>query len=704
MKIKFAKIFFIFVLVISGLQISIAQAVTYGNEEINANTKYPWVVPVFYYEKNATSPSGLCTGTLIKPDVVLTAAHCVPEEGFFEIKYGITSLKEDNKSYLVDGAWRNPRYSESKFGVNDVGLLKLKEPIPNAQFLPIATSPQILKAEKSNTIRILGWGKDQNDVLATYLRSASLNNQSNFLSKILGKNFNRNTWFAAGKYNSKERIYAGGCNGDSGGPLVGFISGMPYQIGITSFGAQVCDTAVPTIFMKLSYFANELKQATKQLYLNSVVTDRSPPENLTVPNIDPNIRVGQLAICNPGTWGQNVSSITYGWFKDGTSIGNSQRLLVSDTYAGSNLECRVTGANRAGEMVKSVTVNVPAKPSLIGNAILSGMPISGIKVAASNAITCNPPSINGTIDSNTFTWWLRQNGYDTNGVNLGQSQTLNFPSSWFSMNSGKVLTCVFVGSGPGGMVRSQVDANIYAPEVAKIYSISVSGVPNSYNGSSSGWIGETVSCDISSNATTDSSSTLSFSWRIYDSSSPYYPDASTPAKDIATGKSLVLTEDILKSAVLKFIGCSATATSPAGSVTAFSTRFYVNFSNIVVEDKTPPTISNVTITPPTDIKLGSRIVVRLTVSDNSALFTNSYSSSGALSLALYGPDNKTISGNLLNIDSTSPDGKSRSYSTYYDLPSAANAGLIGTYVLTGYASDAKNNATGHIQLLSFTIN
>lgn len=231
-----------------------ASAITYGEEETQAAQKYPWVVLVLHFAVDEDTPDYTCTGTLITPNTVLTAGHCVDPRGRFEIKYGITTFNEEGRSFEVTGAWRSPRYSEKRFGVNDIGLLRLKENIPNAKTVALGSANNIKLAESSKQLKLFGWGIDQNGEQATYLRIATVINQSPLLKKILGKSFNSDVWFAAGRYIAKERIYSGACNGDSGGPLMGTVKGKFVQIGITSFGAEDCDTSNPTIFMRVGYY------------------------------------------------------------------------------------------------------------------------------------------------------------------------------------------------------------------------------------------------------------------------------------------------------------------------------------------------------------------------------------------------------------------------------------------------------------------
>jgi Trypsin len=703
---KFRSIVVIFSSVLVSLPISPglqnANAITYGKEFTNSTLESPWTLPIFIYERSGTSPSALCTGTLIKPDVVLTAAHCVPDEGFFEVKYGITSLNETSKSYLVDGAWRHPRYSQNKLGVNDIGLLKLKEPIIGAAVLPIASSKLTIKAESSPNLKIYGWGEDQNGVIATYLRGSSVKNQTAAIAKRYGKLFNKNTWLAAGSYISKERVYSGGCHGDSGGPLVATVNGSSVQIGVTSFGADICDVSQPTIFMKLSYYINDINQAIKQLSLNSVVTDRSPPENISSPSVGGAVRIGQLLTCNPGEWSKNVSQIKYEWFtSDNYSISTSQKLLIGDELAGKLLKCAVTGSNRTGDLTKTVDVQVPQKSTVLSPATITGMPATAYSILPNNQVSCNPAGVNGQIESSSFTWWLRSNSNDLNGINLGNAQTQNFPSSWFQENAGKLITCVYVASGPGGTVRSQADVNIFAPAKITISSVTITGMPDGYGGTNIEWIGTSAVCNSFNNAPPGISTNTSYTWRVYDSTPPYYPTGATPSRIISTGQSLLLTEAVLKDAVLKFIGCSAKIETVAGVSEGFSNAKYVDFKNIAVADKTAPSFSYMSILPfngPT-FRLRDPFTLVFTAGDSSGLGTYPFSfraiCNGATEVPL------TINGSLY----TYPGGTSAStkYEQSFILPSQASGGLLGSYQILIRVTDSKGNSTSWISAASFEV-
>ena len=165
------------------------------------------------------SPGGQCSGTIVAPNAVLTAAHCV-DEGVSGVTVwlGPPTVPVPAESFV-----HYPGYAFNSPNSFDVAVVFTADSLPRTAFA-ILTSREARVAEPAI---LVGWGRDQNNAPST-LRAGSTN-VSNVTIGLL------ETLFAPPSSSV--------CSGDSGGPiLVG--EGSTWVIaGITSATSQnVCNT------------------------------------------------------------------------------------------------------------------------------------------------------------------------------------------------------------------------------------------------------------------------------------------------------------------------------------------------------------------------------------------------------------------------------------------------------------------------------
>ncbi len=169
----------------------------------------------------------LCSGALIAPDVVLTAAHCLNifgPEGPYEIFFGAELLPEPQGRFVrVAGALRHPDY-EPQTHAFDVALLRLATPV---DVHPLALpEPASLALAQGTPVRVLGFG-DTKDA------SAPAGRRRQGTLSVLEVSASA---FRAGPAPSMS------CVGDSGGPVLVSSGGREVLAGITVSGDVACRT------------------------------------------------------------------------------------------------------------------------------------------------------------------------------------------------------------------------------------------------------------------------------------------------------------------------------------------------------------------------------------------------------------------------------------------------------------------------------
>ncbi|XP_054657753.1 cathepsin G-like [Grus americana] len=205
-----------------------------------------------------------CGGFLIRPDAVLSAAHCVAGKKNVNITVTLgahnINKNEPTQQVFHVGHWViHPKYS-GYTSENDIMLLKLKpraKLTKSVSYIPFARYKE--RVEPGTTCHVAGWGwtSRSRDVTSVLMEADLKVQRENICEDSFKKYYLQQSMICAGDENGKKAAF----RGDSGGPLV--CNGKAH--GIVSYGPQ--NSIFPKVFTRVSYFERWIRAELRKFAL-----------------------------------------------------------------------------------------------------------------------------------------------------------------------------------------------------------------------------------------------------------------------------------------------------------------------------------------------------------------------------------------------------------------------------------------------------